>query len=243
MEQLALTAHLRKEHGKGAARKLRQADRMPAVFYGPKAEPLSLTVDIRELEKVMRQTSSENIFLELRIESNGGSDKRTVILKELQVHPLSHRYFHADFYEIPMDKELGFQIPIHFVGTPVGAVKGGVLEQTLRELSVTCLPTKLVDRIDVDVAALDVGGSLHVRDIPLPEGIKTSMDVNQTIAVLTIPVVKTTAAEGEEEAKEGEEAAPEAPARRSIRQHRFSFVADAAAQACIRGGEGGSETV
>jgi large subunit ribosomal protein L25 len=211
MEQLALTAHQRKEHGKGAVRKLRMKNQMPAVFYGPKAEPVSLTVDIRDLEKIMRQTTSENIFLQLQIESDGGSEKRTVILKELQVHPLSRRFYHADFYEIPMDKELGFQIPIHFVGTPAGAVMGGVLEQTLREISVTCLPTKLVDRIDVDVSGLDIGGSLHVRDIPLPEGIKTTQDVNQTIAVLAVPVVKAAAAEGEE-AKEGEEAAPEAPA-------------------------------
>jgi large subunit ribosomal protein L25 len=214
MEQLALTAQLRKEHGKGAARKMRRENRMPAVFYGPNAEPVSLTVDIRELEKIMRQTTSENIFLELRIDANGGSEKRTVILKELQVHPLSRRFYHADFYEIPMDKELNFQIPIHFVNTPVGASKGGVLEQTLRELSVTCLPTKLVDRIDVDVSGLDVGGSLHVRDIPMPEGIKTSLDPDQTIAVLAVPVVKAAEPEGEEEAKEGEEAAatPEAPA-------------------------------
>jgi len=212
MEQLALTAQIRKEHGKGAVRKLRRENRMPAVFYGPHAEPVSLTVDLRELEKLMRQTSSENVFLDLRIESDGGSDRRTVILKELQIHPLNRRFYHADFYEIPMDKELGFQIPIHFVNTPVGAVKGGILEQTLRELSVTCLPTKLVDRIDVDVSGLDVGGSLHVRDIQLPEGIKTSLDGDQTIAVLNIPVVKAAAEEEEGEVKEGEEAAPEASA-------------------------------
>lgn len=210
MEELALTARLRKTQGKGPARKLRRENQIPAVFYGPHSDPVPLTVDVHELEKLLRQTSSENIILELRIESNGGFDSRTVILKELQVHPVRRIFYHADFYEIPMDKVLSFQIPIHFLNTPVGVAKGGVLEQTLRELTVTCLPSKLVDRIDLDVSALDVGGSLHVRDLQLPEGIQTSLDGDQTVAVLTIPAVKAEPTEEEGEIAEAEEPKPEA---------------------------------
>jgi large subunit ribosomal protein L25 len=144
------------------------------------------------------------------MESNGNWDTRTVILKDLQLHPVKHVYYHADFYEIPMDKEVSFQIPIHCINTPVGVTKGGILEQTLREITVTCLPSKLVDRLDLDVSGLDVGGSLHVRDIPLPEGIRTAADGAQTVALVAVPVIKAEKAEGEEEAKEGEESTPEA---------------------------------
>jgi large subunit ribosomal protein L25 len=211
MEQPTLTARVRKEQGKEAARKLRRQNRIPAVFYGPHSEPMPLAVDVPELEKILRKTTSENIFLTLRIDSDGNSDSRTVILKELQTHPVKPILFHADFYEIPMDKEVSFQIPIHCVNTPVGVSKGGILEQALRELTVTCLPSKLVDRLDLDVSALDVGQSLHVRDIQLPEGIKTGMDGAQTVAAVNIPVVKAAKVEGEEEAQEtAEEAAPEA---------------------------------
>src|SRR3989339_691035 len=143
MEQLTLNAHLRKTRGKEAARKLRRQNQMPAVFYGPHSDPVDLAVDIPELEKVLRQTTSENIFLDLRVESNGDWDTRKVILKELQVHPVKHVFYHADFYEIPMDKEVSFQISIHCINTPVGVSKGGILEQTLREVTVTCLPSKL----------------------------------------------------------------------------------------------------
>lgn len=217
MEQLTLRARVRNTQGKEAARKLRRQNQIPAVFYGPHSDPVQLTVDVPELEKLLRKTTSENIFLDLRIESNGGSDSRTVILKELQVHPVKPIFYHADFYEIPMDKELPFQIAIHCINTPVGASKGGILEQVLRELTVTCLPSKVVDRLDLDVSGLDVGQSLHVRDIQLPEGIKTGMDGDQTVAAVNIPVVKAEKAEEEEEAKETpteEASATEPPAEK-----------------------------
>lgn len=207
MAQLTLKARAREGRGKSAARKLRQNKQIPAVFYGPHVQPLALLVDIPDLQKVLRQTSSENIILELQIQTDSGMDSRTVILKELQVDPVRPIYYHADFYEIPMDKELSFQIPLHLMNTPVGAGKGGILEHVLRDLTVVCLPTKLVERIDVDVSGLDLGGSLHVRDIQLPEGIRTTQHENQTVALVAAPVVtETKAEEGVEEEGEAAEA-------------------------------------
>jgi len=210
MAQLTLKARAREERGKSAARKMRQNNRIPAVFYGPRVQPLALSVEVADLQKVLRQTTSENIILELQIQTESGTDSRTVILKELQVDPVRPVYYHADFYEIPMDKELSFQIPLHLVNTP-GAAMGGVLEHVLRDLTVLCLPTKLVERIDVDVSGLDLGGSLHVRDIQLPEGIKTTLDGNQTVALVAAPVVKEEKAE-EAVAEEGEAAEAEGAA-------------------------------
>jgi large subunit ribosomal protein L25 len=212
MAQLTLTARAREVRGKSAARKLRQKNQFPAVFYGPRVQPLPLTVNVPDLQQVLRQTSSENIILELQIQTDSGTDNHTVILKELQVDPLRPVYYHADFYEIPMDKELSFQIPLHLVNTPVGAAKGGILEHVLRELTVFCLPTKLVERIDLDVSGLDMGDSLHVRDIQLPEGIRTTQEMNQTVALVAAPVVKETKAEEEAAEGEGEAAEPGAAA-------------------------------
>lgn len=211
MAQLTLAACTRETSGKGAARKLREQNQLPAIFYGPKADPVMLTVNVNDLEKVFRQTSSENIILELQIQSDGGTDKRTVILKDLQVDPIRSVYYHADFYEIPMDKELTFQIPIHLANTPIGVGKGGILEHTLRELTVSCLPGSLVDQIEVDVSGLDVGDALHVRDIQLPQGIRTSQDANVTIAIVAAPIVK--AEKVEEEGAEEEQVSAEGPAQ------------------------------
>ncbi len=129
------------------------------------------------------------------------------MLKELQVHPIKEVYLHADFYEISLDKEITVDIPIHLVNTPIGVTNGGVLEQIKRELSVTCLPGKLIDALEMDVSGLDLGGALHVRDITLPEGIATIEDGELTIAVMSTP-----RAEREEAVEEGEkaEAAPTA---------------------------------
>lgn len=211
MDQLTLKARAREVRGKSETRKLRNNNQIPAVFYGPHVDSLALTVDIPDLQKVLRQTSSENIILELQIQRESGTENHTVILKELQVDPLRPVYYHADFYEIPMDKEMSFQIPIHLVNTPIGAGKGGILEHVLRELTVFCLPTRLVERIDVDVSGLDMGDSLHVRDVQLPDGIRATQDGGQTVALVAAPVVKEEKAEeGAEEGEAAEAAAEDA---------------------------------
>ncbi|MBN1106078.1 MAG: 50S ribosomal protein L25 [Deltaproteobacteria bacterium] len=209
MTQLTLAARTREGVGKETARRLRQASQIPAIFYGPHGDSLKLTVGVKDLEKVLKHAASENIILELEILSDGGSEKRTVILKELQVHPVNPVYYHADFYEIPMDKEVTFQIPLHLVNVPVGVTKGGILEHTVRELTVSCLPSSLVDQIEADVSGLDVGDALHLRDVSLPQGIRTGMDGGLTVAVVAAPAVKAAKGEEEGEEKEAEEPSEE----------------------------------
>jgi large subunit ribosomal protein L25 len=108
-----------------------------------------------------------------------------------------------------MDKELTLNVPVHLVGTPAGAAKGGILQHVKRDLSVACLPGNLVEFLEVDVTALDIGDAVHVKDLVLPTGMKTAEDADTTIAVVTAPHV---VAEKVEEVVEGEEKAEEAVA-------------------------------
>jgi large subunit ribosomal protein L25 len=165
-----------------------------------------LTVDMSDLRSIMKQGTGESIILGLRIESESESGTRTVMLKELQFDPINDTYLHADFYEVTMDKELTIDIPLRLVNTPLGAANGGILQHIRRELTVSGLPHELVEQIEVDVSNLDIGDSLHIRDIELPEGISTTLEGHLTIAVMAAPAVAAEVVEEEEEEELGEEA-------------------------------------
>jgi large subunit ribosomal protein L25 len=207
MAQITLSARVRNTKGKGAARKLRRDKQVPAVFYGPSASTTMLSVNYSDLQSLIKSTSSENIILQLRIESEKGPETRSVILKELQIDPLKPVYYHADFYEIAMDKELTLNIALHLTGTPPGIAKGGILQHVKRDLQVSCLPGDMVESIQVDVSALDIGDAVHVKDIVFPKGITSLEDGDEAVAVVATPHV---AAEKVVEEGEEAEAKPEA---------------------------------
>jgi large subunit ribosomal protein L25 len=169
-----------------------------------------LAVKYLDLQTLLKSTGSENVIFQLQIESGQGTESKTVMLKELQSDPIKPVYYHADFYEISMDKELTLNVPVHLLNTPVGASKGGILQHVKRDLLVSCLPGNLVEFLEVDVSALDIGDAVHVRDIALPQGMKTADDGDTTIAVVTAPhVVAEVVEEVAEEEKAAEEAAEE----------------------------------
>ena len=217
MPQLSLAARVRTDTGKGAARRLRRDDQVPAIFYGPNSQPVMLAVKYLDLKTLLKSASSENVIFQLQIESGQGRSSKTVMLKELQTDPIKPVYYHADFYEISMDKELTLNVPIHLVGTPAGAAKGGILQHVKRELAVSCLLGNLVEYLEVDVSALDIGDAVHVKDIVLPQGMKTAEDGDTTIGVVTAPHVVVEekveeVVEGEEKAEEAAEQPKEEPA-------------------------------
>ncbi len=198
---MQLDAEARTETGKGPARRLRSVGRLPAIFYGPETEPIMLSVDYLQLKRMLKGKSSETVVLDLRIDSDGERESKKVMIKEVQRDPVTRDYLHVDFYEIAMGKELEVEIPIHLINIPVGVSNGGILEHTRRELRVSCLPEDMVDKIEMDVSGLDIGQSIHIRDVSLPPGLKLIDDVSLTIATVVAP---TTIAEVEEEAAEPE---------------------------------------
>jgi len=206
MAKYTLSAHIREDKGKEAAKKLRKDNHIPAVFYGPDTNPLMLSVDNFALRKILKQAAGENIVLGLQIESDKGSDSRMVMLKELQTDPIKDTYIHADFYEISMDKEITVDIPVRLANIPLGVANGGILQHVRREITVSCLPDKLIESVDVDVSELDIGDAVHISDIDLPDGIKTAQETNLTVAVVVAPTVAEEVEEEiEEELEEAEE--------------------------------------
>ena len=204
MAQYQLAVRVRETTGKEAAKKMRREKDIPGVFYGPDSDPIMVSFKDGDLRKILKSSASENIIMGLQLETDKGTETKTVMLKELQSDPLKDSYIHADFYEISMDKELTINVPVLLVNTPVGVANGGILQHVRRELTITCLPDKVIESLEVDVSGLGIGESLHVEDVVLPDGITTHQEGHLTIAVVNAPTVSEEA-EAEEEAEEEEE--------------------------------------
>ncbi|UCF73123.1 MAG: 50S ribosomal protein L25 [Deltaproteobacteria bacterium] len=200
---MQLGAKIRTETGKGPARKLRSMGRLPAIFYGPEIKPIMLSIDYMQIKKILKGKSAENIIFDLRIDSDEKIQSKKVMIKELQRDPVTRDYLHVDFYEIAMGKEVEVEIPVDLINTPIGVSEGGILEVARRGLRVTCMPEDMVDKIDIDVSGLDIGQSLHIKDIAFPPGLKSTEDENLTIATVIAPI--PTAEEEEVEEEEVEE--------------------------------------
>lgn len=193
MEATELKAFTRKETGKGPARRFRMEGSIPAVFYGRGEEAIPLSVNAAELLKVIK-AKKENIFIKLMIEGEKQMEKLSLI-KELQIEPVSRRFYHVDFYEIRMDHKLTLDVPIRFAGTPVGVTNGGELQHLKRDLKISCLPSILPDFIEIDVAGLEIGDSIKVQDIQVPDGV-TVLDPGD-VGVAMVAVVKVSVPQAE----------------------------------------------
>jgi large subunit ribosomal protein L25 len=188
MEINELKATLRNNTGKGVARRLRKSGLVPAVVYGNNKDTLLLAVSANELTKLLRG-KEENVFINLRVE-NGKIIEKFTLIKELQLNPVNRKFLHVDFYEIDKQQAITLDIPIHFTGEAVGVELGGDLHHVKREIKVSCLFAVLPDFFEVDVSHLNIGDSIKVQDLKLPEGI-TILDHEDTIlASVTAP--KTT---------------------------------------------------
>jgi large subunit ribosomal protein L25 len=180
---VALAANPRTQTGKGAARQIRFQKKVPAVIYGHGRPTQSLEVDAQALEQALTGIEPASTIIELTLE---GKKARTLI-REIQRHPVRPDIIHVDFYEIHADEKVTLKVPVHLVGTPDGVRNaGGVLDQVTREVEIEVLPEQIPDRVELDVTALIIGRSLHVRDLNIPNAtILTHGDL--TIATVVPP--------------------------------------------------------
>lgn len=185
MEKITLSVDQRQDSGKGPSRRLRAGGKIPAVFYGKKTEPLKLAIDLHEFKRRYEQSGSNPLF-ELRIRGDK-VPRRTAILKQRQINPVNSVLVHLDFVEVFMDEELQVTVPLDFQGKPAGLDQGGTFQTAVKELIVACLPDQIPEVIVVDISGLAIGNSLHVKDIPLPPGVKAAQDENLAIATLMAP--------------------------------------------------------
>lgn len=207
---MAVTANLaarpRSETGKGVNRKLRASGRVPAVVYGHGEETRPLTVDAHELERLLATVRVESTLIELSIEGERAPVR--ALVRELQTHPYREDVLHIDFYQIHAGEALTVEVPIRLVGASPGVRAGGIMQHALTELEIRCMPDQIPELLEVDVSALEIGDSIHVSDIALPEGIEVLVDADRSVCSVIPPTVA--AAEGEEAAPaEAVEAEPE----------------------------------
>jgi len=205
LEAIELKAKPRAKTGNGPARVLRREGMVPAVIYGPGKEPAPLTVALHDLDMVLRERGGQ-AMINLAIEGEDG--KRMAMVKEIQRHPVSRKVLHADFYEVAMDREITLTVPLTVTGVSPGVEAGGVLQVVRRELEVSCLPMAVPEEITVDISGLQVGDSIHISEVALPEGVTTDVSLDYTVVTVVAPRAEEEAVPAEEE--EGEEAeAPE----------------------------------
>jgi len=222
--EFALGVELREGRGKGVARKLRAAGRIPGICYRRNAESVAVSLDPKELDRLIRKASSGiNTLIDLKVAGGGDFDGRQVLIKELQRDPISGAYLHADLYAVDLKQTIHISIPVQLKGTPIGVtLGGGILDHATRELDVECLPDAIPEEFAIDVSELEVGQSLHVRNIKVLEGVEILNDPDVSIVSVVAPaVVEEEVPEEEEEGVEGEaapdgegEAAPEESAEK-----------------------------
>lgn len=203
-----LTARIRHEKGKGAARRLINNNEVPAIFYGPDIKPIMLILDALDIENLLLDSDAGNKVIDLQIKADQGTDTHKVMIKDVSIDPLKGICLHADFYKISMDKQITASIPIHLKNIPIGvSQEQGILQQIRRKISVSCLPSQLISSLDIDVSNLAIGDTIHIRDLELPSGINLNEGEHLTIVTVAAPKVKEEIKEediGEAEASESD---------------------------------------
>ncbi len=185
-EQLTLPAETRDRAGKGASRELRREGRVPAVVYGDKQEPLSVHVEEKLLTRLMANGHFMNTVVMVEV---GGKPNRT-LPKDVQFHPVSSRPIHVDFLRIGEHSQVNVNVPVNFVDEEdsPGLKRGGVLNVVRHDLELICDASKIPDQITISLNGLDIGDSLHISNVDLPEGSKSVIDDRDfTIATVVAP--------------------------------------------------------
>ena len=210
MELIELKTNIRTNTGNGPARRLRQKGRIPAVLYGPGTESVLLSVNSSDIDKILKKGRIGQALLNLVIPNNGETTTKTVMVKELQLHPVSRNYLHMDFYEVAMDRKIIVNVPVVTTGKAKGVEIGGILQIIRRELEVQCLPLNVPESIEIDITDLDIGDSIHVSDISRQNEVEFLDDENFTVVTIVSPKVEEAVEAVEEAEEEGEAGITEA---------------------------------
>lgn len=174
-----------REIGKHASRTSRTEGKVPGVVYGPKTKPVNVLAEEKLIKKFHGRKFESTLFT-LKTDVSG-LDKVVVLLRDIQVHPVTRRPVHVDFYALDMSSNVVVSIGLRFEGKPVGLSDGGVLELIVREVDVECKPNEIPEEIVVDVSGMNVGDALHVSDLKAPAGVKFISQSTLTLATCVVP--------------------------------------------------------
>src|SRR5262245_34885958 len=193
--EATLEAVKRSDRGKNEARRLRAAGSLPAVVYGARKgdtapEGVPVSVDPKVLMRILHSDSGVNTLIKLRVDGT----ETSVLVKEYQLDPISHRLLHADFYQLAMDKVLVLTVPIVLKGEPRGVkLQGGLLDFVTRDIEVECLPANIPEHIDIDVSGLELHQSIRVRDLPVNDKWKAVSDGDTMLVHIVMPKAEESA--------------------------------------------------
>ncbi|GAB4241399.1 MAG: 50S ribosomal protein L25/general stress protein Ctc [Candidatus Methylacidiphilales bacterium] len=193
-KSVGLKAKPRQSLGRNRVKALRRAGTIPAILYGgPRAQ--ALEIKGTEIVAALHGAESEHILVNLEIEGETGGSKHLAVIQHVQIDPLKDRILHLDLHELDESKPMHAEVPVHEFGECIGVKNGGILDHLVRTIRVECLPKDLPEVIRVDVSELGVGQSIHVKDLPLPAGVKAMHDSDLTIMIVHEPKVSEVAAE------------------------------------------------
>jgi len=187
MERVSITAEKREEHGKGVARSLRRAGMVPAVVYREgKAQLIKLSK--KDLTRLINSVAGEQVMVDLQF---ADGEKKLALLKDYQKDPIRGELLHTDFFEVSLTEEVIITVHVATVGEPIGVKRdAGILQHTMRDIEIECLPDKIPGKIEVDISKLEIGQSVHVRDLKFEEGIKVLTSPGDVIVTVIAPVVE-----------------------------------------------------
>jgi large subunit ribosomal protein L25 len=190
MELVELKANYRSETGKKGAKKCRNLGLVPGILYGKKEKPSPVSVDPKELNRVLHTRAGTNAIIKLTVDET--NEAVNVVVKELQVDTIKGNMTHVDFCHISLDELIQTAVPFRVVGEAPGVKQGGILEHTLWELEIESLPLNIPDAIEVDISQLELGDSLLVGDLQVPEGITILSDWDAPVVSIIAPRVEPT---------------------------------------------------
>ncbi|MFZ1802921.1 MAG: 50S ribosomal protein L25 [Nitrospira sp.] len=183
-----LTVAVREQAGKGAARSMRRAGKIPAVLYG-QGECLLLTVNPEGLIKILKSQAGSTALISLTVDGAKSKPNRTALLRDYQVDPVTGAVLHADLFEISMSKPIRVKVPVKVIGSiPAGVKEGGVLHHNMRDVHIECLPAALPDYIEVDASPLTIASGIHVKELVVREGVRFLDDADQMVVSVAAPM-------------------------------------------------------
>ena len=207
MAEITLVAEVGRPTGSGASRRLRHTGRVPAVVYGHGMQPLAVSVVGRELRTAL-SAHGLNQVLTLKVDSA----THLVLARQLQRHPVRHTVAHVDFQVVRSDEIVTSEVPLLIVGTALQVEQErGILEHPLTTLTIRSTPGSIPQGINVDISDLEIGGSIRVRDLQLPQGVTTEVDPDEAVVLAALPRAEVEPVEPEAEGEAGAEGAAGAP--------------------------------
>ena len=199
MEALNLNVKHRNNNGSSSSRRSRSEGILPGILYGSENEPIAVEMDLHKVEKIVNQHSSDSVLLDIDLDGIG---KVSVLMKEIQFHPVTSEILHVDLQRVLANKPIQVDVSVELKGEPEGVKAGGLLDQVLRSITVQSLPADLIESIDVDVSTLEIGDSLSICDLNISSKLTVINDQNSLVVAVNAPKVEATEEEVSEDVSE-----------------------------------------